>query len=73
MTTGLPTRGGAAEQSDHAWRLTWADGSVSFPVCFDARTAEQNPEMDWITLEDPRARALIGDLPRCSDRTNYIL
>ncbi|HBP4228582.1 helicase [Pseudomonas aeruginosa] len=65
VTTGLPTRGGAAEQSDHAWRLQWADGSESFPVCFDARTAEQNPEMEWITLEDPRARALIGDLPRC--------
>ncbi|MCV3780641.1 DEAD/DEAH box helicase [Pseudomonas aeruginosa] len=65
VTTGLPTRGGAAEQSDHAWRLQWADGSESFPVCFDARTAEQNPEMEWITLEDPRARALISDLPRC--------
>lgn len=65
VTTGLPTRGGAAEQSGHTWRLTWADGSESFPVCFDARTAEQNPEMEWITLEDPRARALIGDLPRC--------
>jgi hypothetical protein len=65
VTTGLPTRGGAAEQSGHTWRLTWADGSESFPVCFDARTAEQNPEMEWITLEDPRARAMIGDLPRC--------
>ncbi|MGU2143636.1 DEAD/DEAH box helicase [Pseudomonas aeruginosa] len=65
VTTGLPTRGGAAEQSDHVWRLQWADGSESFPVCFDARTAEQNPEMEWITLEDPRARALISDLPRC--------
>jgi hypothetical protein len=65
VTTGLPTRGGAAEQSGHTWRLMWADGSESFPVCFDARTAEQNPEMEWITLEDPRARALIGDLPRC--------
>ncbi|QXP85332.1 helicase-related protein [Methylococcus sp. Mc7] len=34
-------------------------------VCFDARTAEQNPEMEWITLEDPRARAVISELPRC--------
>lgn len=65
VTTGLPTRGGVAEQSDDAWRLQWMDGSESFPVCFDARTAEQNPEMEWITLEDPRARAVIGDLPRC--------
>lgn len=65
VTTGLPTRGGVAEQSDDAWRLQWMDGSESFLVCFDARTAEQNPEMEWITLEDPRARAVIGDLPRC--------
>ncbi|ENT5164054.1 TPA: DEAD/DEAH box helicase [Pseudomonas aeruginosa] len=65
VTTGLPTRGGAAEQSDDAWRLQWMDGSESFPVCFEARTAEQNPEMEWITLENPRARAVISDLPRC--------
>jgi superfamily II DNA or RNA helicase len=39
--------------------------SESPRVCFDARTAEQNPEMEWITLEDPRARAVISELPRC--------
>lgn len=64
ITAGLPARGGAAEKAGDAWRLKWADGSESPRVCFDARTAEQNPEMEWITLEDPRARAVISELPR---------
>jgi superfamily II DNA or RNA helicase len=65
ITAGLPARGGAAEKVGEAWRVKWVDGSESPRVCFDARTAEQNPEMEWITLEDPRARAVIGELPRC--------
>ena len=69
ITSGLPTLGGSAKQvvGEHGttWRVTWADGSVSTNVCFDARTAEKNPELDWVTLEDPRARTVIGALPRC--------
>ncbi|TCP08388.1 helicase-related protein [Caldimonas thermodepolymerans] len=65
ITAGLPARGGAAEKAGDAWRVRWADGSESPRVCFDARTAEQNPEMEWITLEEPRARAVISELPRC--------
>ncbi|MGD9643979.1 MAG: helicase-related protein [Elusimicrobiales bacterium] len=65
ITAGLPVRGGAAEKLGDAWRVKWGDGSESPRVCFDARTAEQNPEMEWITLEDPRARAVISELPRC--------
>lgn len=65
ITTGLPTRGGSATQSGAAWALKWMDGSESKQVCFDARTAEQNPDLEWLTLEDPRARAVISDLPRC--------
>lgn len=64
ITTGLPARGGAAERVGDAWRVRWIDESESPRVCFDARTAEQNPEMEWITLEDPRARAMISELPR---------
>jgi len=64
ITAGLPARGGAAEKVGDAWRVKWADGSESLRACFDARTAEQNPEMEWITLEDPRARAVISELPR---------
>ena len=65
ITTGLPALGGAAKQKGTAWDVKWLDGSESSQVCFDARTAEQNPELEWITLEDPRARALISELPRC--------
>ena len=65
ITSGLPARGGSATKSGNAWQIKWADGSESAKVCFDARTAEQNPELEWVTLEDPRARTLISELPRC--------
>jgi superfamily II DNA or RNA helicase len=65
ITNGLPERGGSAVKVDQAWRIKWGDGSESAQVCFDARTAEQNPELEWVTLEDPRARALLSELPRC--------
>ena len=45
--------------------MKWVDGSESAKVCFDARTAEQNPDLEWVTLEDPRARAVISELSRC--------
>ena len=65
IINGLPNRNGSAEKTGDAWRVKWADGSESPRVCFDARTAEQNPDIEWITLEDSRARAVIGELPRC--------
>lgn len=64
ITTGLPARGGHAVKEADVWRVRWADGSESAKVCFDARTAEERPDIEWVTLEDPRARAVIGDLPR---------
>jgi superfamily II DNA or RNA helicase len=64
ITYGLPARGGSAFKSGDAWRVRWLDGSESLRACFDARTAEQNPSFDWITLEDSRARAVISELPR---------
>jgi superfamily II DNA or RNA helicase len=64
ITAGLPTRGGSAVKAGDVWRVRWMDGSESPRACFDARTAEQNPNLDWITLEDPRARAVISELPR---------
>ncbi len=64
IINGLPARNGSAEKAGDAWRVTWADGSESLRVCFDARTAEENPDIEWITLEDARARAVIGELPR---------
>jgi hypothetical protein len=65
ITTGLPARGGSASKAGDAWRVKWMDGSESSQVCFDARTAEQNPSLEWVTLEDPRARAVISELSRC--------
>jgi superfamily II DNA or RNA helicase len=65
ITTGLPSRGGSAVKEGDGWRVKWVDGSESSQICFDARTAEQNPELEWVTLEDPRARAIISELPRC--------
>jgi superfamily II DNA or RNA helicase len=64
ITNGLPTRGGMAVKEDDAWRVRWMDGSESGLVCFNARTAEERPKLEWVTLEDPRARAVIGELPR---------
>src|SRR5690606_10382796 len=66
VITGLPARGGVADRTGNSWRVKWPDGSESPRGCFDARPAEQSPELEWITLEDPRARALISDLPRCA-------
>jgi len=65
ITAGLPARGGSAVKVGDAWRVRWVDGSESVRVCFDARTAEQHPELEWVTLEDPRARVVISELPRC--------
>jgi superfamily II DNA or RNA helicase len=65
ITKGLPARGGHAAKSGQGWRIKWLDGSESAQICFDARTAEQNPELEWITLEDTRARAVISELPYC--------
>jgi hypothetical protein len=64
ITSGLAARGGSASKVGKAWRVKWADGSESAHACFDARTADENPELDWVTLEDPRARAVISELPR---------
>ncbi len=65
ITTGLPAYGGNAVKEADVWRVRWVDGSESAKVCFDARTAEEWPDVEWITLENPRARAVISDLPRC--------
>lgn len=65
ITTGLQAHDGEAIQEGQSWRIHWLDGSLSPRACFDARTAEERPDLEWITLEDPRARALIAQLPRC--------
>ncbi|MDX9699259.1 MAG: helicase-related protein [Rhodocyclaceae bacterium] len=64
ITSGLAVRGGSATKAGKAWRVKWVDGSESAQACFDARTADENPELEWITMEDPRARVVISELPR---------
>jgi len=65
ITSGLPSRGGQATKEGDVWRVCWSGDGETSSVCFDARTAEGRPDLEWLTLEDPRARALIADLPRC--------
>nr|WP_281376899.1 helicase-related protein [Acidocella aromatica] len=64
VANGLATRGGSATQEGNLWRVRWADGAETPQACFDARTAGENPAAEWLTMEDPRARAIISDVPR---------
>jgi hypothetical protein len=64
IVNGLAGRGGSATRRGNVWHVRWADGSETSQACFDARTADENPAVEWVTMEDPRARAIIGDVPR---------
>ena len=64
IINGLAARGGSATKVGKVWQVKWVDGSESAQACFDARTADENPELEWITMEAPRARAVISELPR---------
>ncbi|WP_409315322.1 DEAD/DEAH box helicase [Pseudomonas putida] len=64
IKSGLAARGGSVTKVGSAWRVKWTDGSESAQACFDARSADENPELEWVTMEDPRARAIISELPR---------
>lgn len=64
VVNGLAARGGSVTQDGNVWRVRWADGAETPQACFDARTAGENPAAEWLTMEDPRARAIISDVPR---------
>ena len=68
IVNGLAVRGGSATRNGDGpagvWRVRWADGSETPQACFDARAADDNPAAEWVTMEDPRARAIIGDMSR---------
>jgi hypothetical protein len=64
VVNGLAVRGGSAAQDGNVWRVRWADGAETPQACFDARAASENPAAEWLTMEDPRARAIISDVPR---------
>lgn len=64
VVNGLAVRGGSATKDGSVWRVRWADGAETPQACFDARAAGENPAAEWLTMEDPRARAIISDAPR---------
>lgn len=64
IVNGLAALGGSATKNGDVWRVRWADGSETPQACFDARAADEHPAAEWLTMEDPRARAIIGDVPR---------
>ncbi|HEL5054237.1 TPA: DEAD/DEAH box helicase family protein [Stenotrophomonas maltophilia] len=63
IVNGLAARGGSATRNGDVWCVHWADGSETPQACFDARAADEHPAAEWLTMEDPRARAIIGDVP----------
>ena len=64
VVNGLAARGGSTTPNGDVWRVRWADGAETPQACFDARTASEHPAAEWLTMEDPRARAIISDVPR---------
>ena len=64
VVNGLAARGGSTTRNGDVWRVRWADGAETPQACFDARTASEHPAAEWLTMEDPRARAIISDVPR---------
>jgi len=64
VVNGLAARGGSTTRNGVVWRVRWADGAETPQACFDARTASEHPAAEWLTMEDPRARAIISDVPR---------
>ena len=64
VVNGLAARGGSTTRNGDVWRVRWADGAETPQACFDARTASEHPAAEWLTMEDPRARAIISEVPR---------
>lgn len=64
VVNGLAARGGSTTRNGDVWRVRWTDGAETPQACFDARTASEHPAAEWLTMEDPRARAIISDVPR---------
>jgi superfamily II DNA/RNA helicase len=64
ITSGLAARGGSAPRTGQGMAGEVGGRQRVGAGCFDARTADENPELEWVTMEDPRARAVISELPR---------
>lgn len=59
----LLAHGGSAERDGGAWHLTWPDGTKQGPVIFTARDRLLSTGAAHLTLEEPRIRRLIEELP----------
>ena len=64
ITNSLNSYGGSATKIGHNWEIQWTTRSELIQVCFDAKTAEKNSQIEWVTLDNPKAYALISELPR---------
>lgn len=60
----LKAHGGQAEKKSQSWTLNWPDGETYVNVVFTGKEAERLPSARYITLEEPRVRALTMRLPR---------
>ena len=60
----LKTHGGQAEKRGQSWNLTWPDGETYGNVVFTGKEAGRFPAARHLTLEDPKVRRLVMQLPR---------
>lgn len=51
------------EQQEQAWRLTWEDGETWKRCVFNSDQAEADATLNFITLDQPKIRTLIQNLP----------
>jgi hypothetical protein len=64
MTTNyLEHKGGHAERKQVGWELLWPDG-FHMPAVFTTIDAERLPGATRLTLDEPRVRSIIKQLPR---------
>lgn len=54
---------GRAEKRNERWNLIWPDGETYPGVVFTGKEADQIPSARHVTLEDPKVRSLVMNLP----------
>ena len=59
----LQASGGQAEKKRGKWMFAWPDGETMTDVVFSAKSAEKNPAVCQMTLENPEIRGLTMRLP----------
>jgi hypothetical protein len=60
----LKAYGGQATRKGKSWTLAWPDGATSSNVVFTRKEADKLPAALYLTLEEPKIRALAELLPR---------